>query len=189
MRSVSSNVMLPELPDAKMETRKPIVWLLESTASSLPISSGQIPGLSHVQLQTNFQNHGRPPRRRQQVSASSLQNPVGGQAQSEIKGPIPRTPAILALKTTRRIFFPCQIASPPLTFQIENASDFSWGSTKLSLCQRVDLSDKLCPPQAFSASPLRGARRSHMDKLPSIFSRDRRFAERHNVKTALRVRV
>ena len=28
-----------------------------------------------------------------------------------------------------------------------------------------------------------------MDKLPSVFSRDRRFSERHDVKTALRVRV
>lgn len=28
-----------------------------------------------------------------------------------------------------------------------------------------------------------------MEKVPVVFARDRRFAERHNVKTALRVRV
>src|SRR2546430_15052741 len=31
-------LMLPELPEARMETRKPIVWLLELTVSSLPPS-------------------------------------------------------------------------------------------------------------------------------------------------------
>src|SRR6266849_906608 len=47
VRSVSSNVMLPELPDARMDTRKPIVF-------------------SSVAAQTNFQNDGRAPGARQQ---------------------------------------------------------------------------------------------------------------------------
>src|SRR5712664_1319302 len=47
VRSVSSNVILPELPDARMDTRKPIVF-------------------SSVATQTNFQNDGRAPGARQQ---------------------------------------------------------------------------------------------------------------------------
>src|SRR6202045_676382 len=52
VRSVSSNVMLPELPDARMETRKPIVF---SSASPCPFDS-----------KTNFQNDGRAMAWRQQ---------------------------------------------------------------------------------------------------------------------------
>src|SRR5438094_4442153 len=47
VRSVSSNVMLPELPDAKMDTRKPIVF-------------------SRTATQPNFQNDGRAASARQQ---------------------------------------------------------------------------------------------------------------------------
>src|SRR5713101_5278811 len=47
VRSVSSRVMLPELPDAKMETRKPIVF-------------------SPTAAQTNFLNDGRAAGARQQ---------------------------------------------------------------------------------------------------------------------------
>src|ERR1700687_386336 len=47
VRSVSSKVMCPELPDAKMDTRKPIVF-------------------SRTPTQSNFQNDGRAPGARQQ---------------------------------------------------------------------------------------------------------------------------
>jgi hypothetical protein len=36
VRPVSSNVMLPELPDARMDTRKPIVHPAENSQSSKP---------------------------------------------------------------------------------------------------------------------------------------------------------
>ena len=38
MRSVSSNVMLPELPDAKMETRKPIAHPSENQQGFRPVT-------------------------------------------------------------------------------------------------------------------------------------------------------
>jgi hypothetical protein len=49
VRSVSSRVMLPELPDASMETRKPIGCSPVRAASLKP---------TYNTIQTNFQNHG-----------------------------------------------------------------------------------------------------------------------------------
>ena len=59
VRWVSSKVMLPELPDAKMDTRNPIGCPLEKTL--------KLKGLSYSK--TNFQNDGRVvrPRQRKQV--------------------------------------------------------------------------------------------------------------------------
>src|SRR5689334_22422515 len=62
--SVSSKVMLPELPEARMETRKPIADSCQKKLSPK----------SEPRHKTNFQHHRRAPRSRQQVSCSSCGN-------------------------------------------------------------------------------------------------------------------
>jgi len=69
-----------------------------------------------------------------------------------------------------------------------------WGSTKLSLCKRLILSDPLYQI-SFTSLPFCSERCSTlahgglMNRFPAEIAPDRRLARRHNLRTPLRVRV
>lgn len=58
MRSVSSNVMFPELPDARMETRKPISCSPQPR-QNLRQRSAALSFAQQASRKTDFQNHRR----------------------------------------------------------------------------------------------------------------------------------